>query len=140
MKIVSWNVRGVGRAGKRGVIKEVLRSIGPDIVILQETKKERLDDKVVGSLWKSRHRSWVALPSLGRSGGIVIIWDSRAVKVTECMIGNFSVTIKIEAEGGDWWLTGVYGPNDYRIRKGFWEELFGLHELCDRRWVLGGGL
>ena len=75
MKIVSWNVRGIGSVRKRGVIKENLLKMRPDIVLLQETKKEILEEKMVGSLWKARNRSWVALSSVGSSGGIVIIWD-----------------------------------------------------------------
>ena len=77
MKIVSWNVRGVGSLRKRGVIKEYLNRINPDIVVLQETKKEEMDERWVGSLWKARFRNWVALPSIGRAGGIIILWDRR---------------------------------------------------------------
>lgn len=68
MKMVSWNVREVVSARKRGVIKETLTN--PDIVILQETKKEALNEKIICSVWKVRFRSWVALPSLGESGGV----------------------------------------------------------------------
>ena len=50
MKIVSWNVRGVGSLRKRGIIKEYLNIINLDIVVLQETKKEDLDEGWVQSL------------------------------------------------------------------------------------------
>ena len=34
MKIVPWNVRGVGSLRKRGIIKEYINKINPDIVVL----------------------------------------------------------------------------------------------------------
>ncbi|KAL5583298.1 hypothetical protein UlMin_015740 [Ulmus minor] len=138
MKIVSWNVRGIGSGRKRGVIKENLLKMRPDFVVLQETKKEILEEKLVGSLWKARNRSWVALPAEGRSGGIIIIWDVRGVRVRNSLVGRFSVSIEVEEGDGSWWFTGVYGPNDYRERKEFWEELYGLHTICGPKWCLGG--
>ncbi|KAL5575065.1 hypothetical protein UlMin_016764 [Ulmus minor] len=100
MKIVSWNVRGIGSCRKRGVIKENLLKMRHDFVVLQETKKEILEEKLVGSLWKARNR--------------------------------------MEEGDWSWWFTGVYGPNDYRERKEFWEELYGIHTICGPKWCLGG--
>ncbi|KAL5549263.1 hypothetical protein UlMin_004494 [Ulmus minor] len=93
---------------------------------------------MVGSLWKARNRSWVALSSIGSSGGIVIIWDVRGVRVKDSLVGRFTVSIEVEEGDRNWWFTGVYGPNDYRERKEFWEELYGLHSICGPRWCLGG--
>ncbi|KAL5569671.1 hypothetical protein UlMin_026246, partial [Ulmus minor] len=93
---------------------------------------------MVGSLWKARNRSWVALSSVGSSGGIVIIWDVRGVRVKDSLVGRFTVSIEVEEGDRSWWFTGVYGPNDYRERREFWEELYGLHTICGPRWCLGG--
>ena len=38
MKILSWNVRGLGRAEKRRMVKKVVSEIGVEILLLQETK------------------------------------------------------------------------------------------------------
>lgn len=43
MKIMSWNVTGLGSKRKMVVVKEQLLRLYPDIVILQETKIERFD-------------------------------------------------------------------------------------------------
>lgn len=103
MIVVSWNVRGLGSGKKRGVIRESLRKINLDIVIIQETKKEILEERTVGSVWKARFRNWVSLPFTGRSGGILLIWDVRIVEVVDTLIGTFTVSIKIqkmEVSGG----------------------------------------
>ena len=77
--------------------------------------------------------------SIGRSGGILIVWDVRNLKVKESLVGDFSVSVLVEDESqGDWWFTGVYGPSKRRFRKNFWDELAGLKEICSGRWCVGG--
>ncbi|RVW90394.1 hypothetical protein CK203_045761 [Vitis vinifera] len=80
MKIISWNVRGLGSRNKRRMVKDFLRSENPDVVMIQETKKENCDRRFVGSVWTVRNKDWVALPASGASGGILIIWDSKNLR------------------------------------------------------------
>lgn len=70
MKILSWNVRGLGTYRKRAVIKEFLKVYQPDIVMLQETKSDLCDRSSIKSIWGSHFCKWDILPSCGRSGGI----------------------------------------------------------------------
>ena len=139
MKIISWNIRGLGGRRKRLLVKEQLRKIKPDIVILLETKREIVDRQLVASVWGSRFKEWVFSPSLGRSGGIAVLWNSQSVSVIDSMIGEFSASIRIvENTGIDWWLSGIYGPCRQRERNSFWEELADLFGYCGDRWCLGG--
>lgn len=139
MKILSWNIRGGGSAGKRRAIKEVICRENPDLVVLQEVKKINIDRNFVGSIWCSRFKDWLLLPYVGRSGGIVIMWDARNVKVIGSLIGDFSVSVHIENfDGKQWWFTGVYGPNKSNRRTQFWDELAGLFTVCGDAWCLGG--
>ncbi|RVW43796.1 hypothetical protein CK203_074061 [Vitis vinifera] len=64
MKIISWNVRGLGSRNKRRMVKDFLRSENPDVVMIQETKKEICDRRFVGSVWTVRNKEWVALPGV----------------------------------------------------------------------------
>ncbi|BFG20710.1 hypothetical protein CerSpe_069840 [Prunus speciosa] len=139
MKIVSWNVRGLGDRKKRAVIKKVLKKCGAYIVMLQETKKMLIDRKLIGNIWGSKFREWICLPSIGSSGGILIVWNTKAVKVKESLLGSYTVSINCaDSEGKEWWLTGVYGPNGSRERPLLWEELADLYGLCDPNWCIGG--
>ncbi|XP_021820446.1 uncharacterized protein LOC110762145 [Prunus avium] len=139
MKIISWNIRGLGSKRKRLVLKEQLTRLRPDIVILQETKKQEIDRRLVASVWCSRFRDWVFVPSTGRSGGIVIIWNTQFVSVIDSEIAEFSVSIKIRGtSGADWWLSGIYGPCRQRDRGRFWVELAALYGLCGENWCIGG--
>ena len=40
MKILSWNVRGLGDPWKQKRVKEIILEANPNIVMLQETKLE----------------------------------------------------------------------------------------------------
>ena len=80
MKIISWNVRGLGSRNKRRMVKDFLKTENPDVVMIQETKKEICDRRFVGSVWTARNKDWVALPASGASGGILIIWDSKNLR------------------------------------------------------------
>lgn len=107
-------------------------------MILQETKREVLEARMVGSLWRARFRNWVHLPSIGGSGGILVMWDVRTIQVIDNLVGSFTVSIKIEKGEDFWWLTGVYGPASYKERKFLSEELAGLQVICGEKWVSGG--
>ena len=99
MKIINWNVRGLGSRNKRRMVKDFLRSANPDVVMIQETKKEKCDRRFVGSVWTVRNKDWVALPASGASGGILIIWDSKNLRSEEVVIGSFSVSVKFALDG-----------------------------------------
>lgn len=47
IKIMSWNVRGVGDYKERQLIRETIAKACPDIVVLQETKKEDMSIRLV---------------------------------------------------------------------------------------------
>ncbi|WP_369124422.1 endonuclease/exonuclease/phosphatase family protein, partial [Actinobacillus pleuropneumoniae] len=40
MKIISWNCRGMGIKAKEEAIRSLIRTEGPDILLVQETKLE----------------------------------------------------------------------------------------------------
>lgn len=67
----------------------------------------------------------------------MISWDNRLTMATESFVGQFSVSIKLGKGMSFWWLTGVYyGPNSYRKREVFWDELAGLGSICELNWCV----
>ncbi|KAK9943790.1 hypothetical protein M0R45_009386 [Rubus argutus] len=126
MKIISWNVR-VGRRSKRRLIKEKLVNSKADVVILQETKKDKIQRKLIGSIWGVRYTDWVSIPSNGSSGGILVMWKTKLVLVMEAVIGNFSVSIRFKQLMG--WIGGCleFMALIKLEREEFLEELAGLY-------------
>lgn len=60
MKVVSWNVRGMGNPERRMVIKEVLRINKVQIALLQESKLRIMSDRIVKEVWGGRFIKWGA--------------------------------------------------------------------------------
>ena len=57
MKIISWNIRGLGSRKKRRVMKDYcICHENLDVVLLQETKRESCDRRFVGSVWKVKNK------------------------------------------------------------------------------------
>ena len=72
IKILSWNIRGVNNSDKRKVIKNLIRTNKVDLVCLQETKVQEMNNDMVRSLGVSRFRNWIALNAEGSAGGILL--------------------------------------------------------------------
>ena len=89
MKLPSWNIRGSGSSIKKRAIKKVICKIKSDLVVLQEVKREMIDRAFVVSIWRSRFKEWVVLPTVRRSGGILVMWDVRTLKIKEALVGDF---------------------------------------------------
>ena len=56
MKILSWNIRGSGSSTKRGAIKNAICKINPDLVVLQEVKRDLINHAFVASIWRLRFK------------------------------------------------------------------------------------
>ncbi|RVW99869.1 Transposon TX1 uncharacterized 149 kDa protein [Vitis vinifera] len=116
-----------------------LRLEKPDVVMIQETKKEKCDRRLVGSVWTVRSKDWVILPACGASGGILFIWDSKKLCKEEVVLGSFSISVKFALEGcGPLWISAIYGPNSPSLRKDFWVELYDIYGLTFPLWCVGG--
>ena len=99
MKILSWNVRGLGSKAKRKRVKETISKATPDVVLLQETKLEILDDMVVRDIWESRFKGWECLPFVGALGGVLVIWDTRFAMKAYSIHEIFSMSVLLDIKG-----------------------------------------
>ncbi|OVA12966.1 hypothetical protein BVC80_1157g1 [Macleaya cordata] len=73
---------------------------------------------------------WSALPSRGRSGGILMMWNKQTIEVVDICYGNHSISWQCitKCDGFKWVISGVYGPNDDGERTNLWDE---LNNLCN---------
>ena len=60
-------------------MKEAICKANPDIVVLQEIKKEEVNRSLVKSIWRSRFKELLVFPAIGSAGGILIMWDVRGI-------------------------------------------------------------
>lgn len=142
MKIISWNVKGLGKLSKNFSIKEILGKYKVDIVIFQETKKHSIDKLCFRSFWGGRNIDWVFSPADGAAGGMLIRWKTELFDIQATEQGIFSLSIKISNRDNwfSWWLSCIYGPSTNKDKEEFWIELNDLGNLGERAWCVGGDL
>ena len=124
VKIISWNVRGVNDTDRRKIIRNFIRKQRVDLVCLQETKIQEMNNVVARSLGVGRLYDWRALNAEGSAGGIILFWDKKAMELVNSEIGLFSISCVFKmVEGGFMWMfSGVYGPVERSLKEIFWEE------------------
>lgn len=81
MKIISWNVRGLGGFEKRREVKQLVREKNPFILCLQESKLSVVNDLVCKALWDDTSVDFSFKPSIGASRGLITLWNCNEVEV-----------------------------------------------------------
>ena len=107
------------------VLKNWLRKWKANVVCLQKTKLDKVDGRVISSIWGNRFASWEVLNTVNTAGGVLLLWDKRVVDQVDVKVGMYSVSCcwKSLGDGFEWVGTGVYGPNRDDSRSEFWAEL-----------------
>ena len=74
------------------------------------------------------------------AGGVLLMWDRRALEKLEVLMGCFSVSVRWQGvrDGFIWACSGVYDPNDNNLRGQMWDELIGIQQLWDVPWCYIG--
>ncbi|OVA00887.1 hypothetical protein BVC80_9081g46 [Macleaya cordata] len=94
-------------------------------IAIQETKMLKVSEWFVKSLWGSDSFDWINIPSNGRSGGLLLIWDDSLLIKERDFIGKHSLSVEVSTVGDDfkWVWSSAYAPNSPAEKKVFWEEL-----------------
>jgi len=114
MKLLSWNVRGLGSLEKRKEVRSLVKEKRPLILCIKETKLQRCDVDVCLSVWDGQQASFSFRPSLGASGGLLTIWDSAEVEVwsSACFDHVLSIHGRFILANEEFYLFNVYAPCD----------------------------
>ncbi|KAK8639913.1 hypothetical protein V6N13_138279 [Hibiscus sabdariffa] len=129
--ILSWNVRGLGSQIKRKAIRSLLRKQCIDMIFLVETKLEVVLNNVIKSIWWTDVFRYYFVPSLGSSGGIIIIWEQNKFELVDvCRDPNF-LSVR-----GTWCLEEwkcdmvvFYAPCEIGAQTDLWSRLLAETEL-----------
>ena len=138
MKIISFNVRGLGGKAKSLCLRTLFTSLKPDVILLQETMCSSLPallafSKILPS-WE-----FCAVDALGLSGGILTAWNPRVVRCKAFRI-YAGLLIQASFRGLSYPISilNVYGP--YKDRGTFWDNAFDSGFLGAPDLILGGDL
>ena len=76
MQTVSWNCRGLGNQTKAEAVKDLLKMVPSDILLLQETKIEE-ESLLLLSKTKWNLNSGKAISARGTFGGLATLWSAE---------------------------------------------------------------
>ena len=74
MKLMTYNVRGLGGRVKRKALKQIVMKEKVEILCVQESKLEVVDQKICKEVWGDSEVEWRAVPATNRAGGIITLW------------------------------------------------------------------
>ncbi|XP_071700092.1 uncharacterized protein [Rutidosis leptorrhynchoides] len=84
MKVLSLNVRGFAVSGKFGLVRNLCVSEKLCVATFQETKCNTIDDRWISALWGGSNFGYVQKEAIGKSGGLITIWDPSVFDVSDC--------------------------------------------------------
>jgi exonuclease III len=129
-----WNCQGLGRDSKFDFLRELIRDEKVDFIGLQETKKNHFKDSLLSSLAGNKFFAWFSSPPNGRSGGLLVGFNSEVFDIREHEAGEFMIrTLVLHREKNLIWnFVNVYGAAQKEHKSRFLSE---LSAVCSRSQV-----
>ena len=139
-KVLDWNVRGLNDKDKRLLVYNKIEESQCAIICLQETKRESFDHSFIRTFCPKRFDRFVFSPSVGASGGIIVLWNSAIFEGTLQEITKSAIRINFISKHNQehWTLVTVYGPCRGQERDEFVQWLHDLTIPFHENWLLLG--
>ncbi|KAL5579343.1 hypothetical protein UlMin_011785 [Ulmus minor] len=136
MKLLVWNVQGIGNPWTSNSLLSLVKTYDPDILFLLESK---LDSRNVLFLRnKLGFCDDYSVSRVGLSGGLILMWKANCV-VNVCSSSNFFIDAWISSTDIlPWRFSGFYGNPDSKQRVHSWELLRRLRYAHSGAWLCAG--
>lgn len=125
MKILTYNVRGLGSSVKKKELKEIINKHKIELCCVQETKLESISELECKAVWGDDKFGWDYREAEGRAGGILSIWDSEVFSCLSSWHMNGALIVN-----GFWGqecvqccIINVYAPCLLSEKEGLWDRL-----------------
>jgi exonuclease III len=140
VNILSWNVRGLNDVDRQATVNEIISASSCQLVCLQETKLDTVDQFMASVLGGYRLKSFAQRPAIGTRGGILLLWDEAIVQVSDVVITEFCLSAKIlnKLTGVSFKLTTVDGPTAYARKDDLFAKLLAQKPLAGEKWIAIG--
>ncbi|XP_028064362.1 uncharacterized protein LOC114267521 [Camellia sinensis] len=138
MKLLSWNIRGIGQSEKRRKIRNIVQERMVDVLFLQETKKVGVSKELVKSIWPYDDLEYMSVDADGFSGGVLCVWKASVFSLAKCCSSrNFLILSGTILPRFNCVFVNVYAPNDVTRRGVVWNALRNLKAKYVDPWCLG---
>lgn len=110
------------------------------MAFFQETKCSSFDFRYIRSFCPKRFDSFAYSPSVGASGGILIVWNSAVFSGCLMEVHQYAVMVKFTSKQNNeqWTLVSVYGPCQGEARDLFVSWLYNLQIPLGEHWLVIG--
>ena len=110
------------------------------VVCLQETKCDFFDQRSIRKFCPRRFDNFVYSPSMGASGGIIVLWCSSALVGALIDLQSYGIIINFSSAQNNqtWTLVNVYGPCQGELRDAFVHWLHHIQIPQDELWLFLG--
>ena len=92
--VLSWNIWGINSDIKWNAIRDRLCANNCDILCLQETKRDNFDPSYLRNFCPPSFDDFAFLPSVGASGGSIIVWNSAILSGNMIFQNGYAVSIE----------------------------------------------
>lgn len=139
MIIMSWNIRGLGGPEKRRRIKDWVRDKRVDILLVQETKRSSLDERMVRSIWPWDLMEFMLVDAEGSAGGLLSVWNPEAFSLEDCCCTKNLILLSGTSKCFfNCVIINIHAPNDVINRRKVWETTIRLKSSFSNPWCMGG--
>jgi exonuclease III len=106
-------------------VRELVRREKIELLALQETKLGSIDHALCCRLWGGDNVAWRSNPALGRSGGLLLLWDKDKGKLLDSFQGQGFLGILLEwgPQKKKCVIINVYAPCNLVAKRQLWVEL-----------------
>jgi exonuclease III len=94
---MNWNLRGINSEKKWLALYNKIEESGCDIICLQETKRELFDLTYIKKFCPKRFNKFEFVPSVGASGGLIIIWNGDLFNGEFAFHNEFSISVNFKS-------------------------------------------
>jgi len=94
MKLLSYNVRGLGGYEERDEVRRLVVDKHPYVLCIQKSKLTVVEKGVVSAIRGSTTFGFSFQPSVGASGGLLTVWDPNVVEVWSSSSFNHVLVIR----------------------------------------------
>jgi exonuclease III len=110
--VFCWNVRGLNSECRQHDVRLKIEESDCDIICLQETKCESFDWCLIRKFCPKRFDNFVFSPSIGASGGIIVLWNSSIFTGVLMEVKKYGILVNFTSAHNNvnWSLVSVYGP------------------------------